>query len=176
MLESKSSALPLGDAPSCGQAGDHIEGVKAFQRGERAAILARRPSNSKTFARLRGEGGMAIRALPRDRPVTAVRHRRVAQPGRALRSGRRGRRFESSLSDQFLLKIQLLVFSRSVYGRFCKGSCKGHRIRRAFLPSITSRWTLAEFRAGLKTRNASAFPHEGRNANGRIQREARAGP
>ena len=28
-------------------------------------------------------------------------YRRVAQPGRALRSGRRGRRFESSLSDHF---------------------------------------------------------------------------
>src|SRR5665213_2070093 len=38
MLESKSSALPLGDAPSCGQAGDHIEGVRAFQRGESAGI------------------------------------------------------------------------------------------------------------------------------------------
>ena len=29
-------------------------------------------------------------------------YRRVAQPGRALRSGRRGRRFESSLSDHFV--------------------------------------------------------------------------
>ena len=30
----------------------------------------------------------------------ARRERGVAQPGRALRSGRRGRRFESSLPDQ----------------------------------------------------------------------------
>ena len=38
MLESKSSALPLGDAPSCGQGRDHIEGAKRFQRGEWAEI------------------------------------------------------------------------------------------------------------------------------------------
>ena len=30
------------------------------------------------------------------------RYRSVAQPGRALRSGRRGRRFESSHSDHYL--------------------------------------------------------------------------
>jgi hypothetical protein len=35
MLESKSSALPLGDAPSCGQAADHIEGALCFQRGQK---------------------------------------------------------------------------------------------------------------------------------------------
>src|SRR6185312_9242628 len=68
MLESKSSALPLGDAPSCGQAADHIEGVKGFQRGENAKRPPRRPGNSKAFGRLRGRGAMAIRALPRDRP------------------------------------------------------------------------------------------------------------
>ena len=36
------------------------------------------------------------------------RYRKVAQPGRALRSGRRGREFESHPSDQ--LKIPIWVF------------------------------------------------------------------
>jgi hypothetical protein len=50
---------------------------------------------------LRGRGGIVIRAPPEARGVPFALVRRVAQPGRALRSGRRGRRFESSLSDQF---------------------------------------------------------------------------
>jgi hypothetical protein len=37
--------------------------------------------------------------------------RRVAQPGRALRSGRRGRRFESSLSDHFFKDFALIYWT-----------------------------------------------------------------
>ena len=67
------------------------------------------PSRQGLRGRLRGVGRIAIRALPQPEPVrnrlVSAAYRRVAQPGRALRSGRRGRRFESSLSDQFFSMI-----------------------------------------------------------------------
>src|SRR5215469_4247688 len=52
------------------------------------------------FWSVAGEEGHGYKGPPARQAKSAVRHRRVAQPGRALRSGRRGRRFESSLSDQ----------------------------------------------------------------------------
>ena len=91
----------LATPQSCGPGRDHIEGGRAFQRGENAKIGGGMARNSAAFAWLRPPGGIAIRALPRDRPKARPTYRRVAQPGRALRSGRRGRRFESSHSDHF---------------------------------------------------------------------------
>ncbi len=60
MLESKSSALPLGDAPSCGQGGDHIEAQKGFQRGEWAEF--------PRFWLVAGPGGHRYKGAPVRRP------------------------------------------------------------------------------------------------------------
>ena len=98
----------LATPQSCGPGRDHIEGASAFQRGENAKIDQGMARNSAASAWLRPRGGIAIRALPRGRPKARPTYRRVAQPGRALRSGRRGRRFESSLSDQFSLASNTL--------------------------------------------------------------------
>ena len=61
---------------------------------------------------------MAIRALPARMSAPFGRAhpgiRRVAQPGRALRSGRRGRRFESSLSDHFLMPSRPVAYAPGV--------------------------------------------------------------
>src|SRR6185437_6653380 len=64
MLESKSSALPLGDAPSCGQGRDHIEGPKGFQRGEWAGILG--------FWLVAGLGGHRYKGAPATPPLWPV--------------------------------------------------------------------------------------------------------
>ena len=69
---------------------------------------------ARLYGRLRGQGGIVIRAPPEARGVPFALVRRVAQPGRALRSGRRGRRFESSLSDQISFnKINRLITNRA---------------------------------------------------------------
>ena len=111
MLESKSSALPLGDAPivsavpgrpMTGGESPGADPYKASRAGPQTIQNAAGPRLcAPLYRRLRGRGGMAIRAPPEARGVPFALVRRVAQPGRALRSGRRGRRFESSLSDQF---------------------------------------------------------------------------
>ena len=64
--------------------------------------------------RLRPIEPMAIsRVLTSGRRRQASPHgRSVAQPGRALRSGRRGRRFESSHSDHLLLQAKILLIVR----------------------------------------------------------------
>src|SRR5580698_9627148 len=49
MLESKSSALPLGDAPKLWSGRDHIEGVAGFQRDENAKIVPRTAGNTCAF-------------------------------------------------------------------------------------------------------------------------------
>src|SRR3989344_6616710 len=54
------------------------------------------------FARCTSRGPLCLRGGPRP---SAKIGRGVAQPGRALSSGGRGRRFESSLPDQFLLQL-----------------------------------------------------------------------
>ena len=64
---------------------------------------AQTPPNGRAgghFCPVAGAGGHRYKGASRGEgypPFALVR--RVAQPGRALRSGRRGRRFESSLSD-----------------------------------------------------------------------------
>src|SRR3954466_8391547 len=57
----------LATPQSCGQGGDHIEALPAFQRGENARSGLRTARKSAVFAWLRPRGGIAIRALPRDR-------------------------------------------------------------------------------------------------------------
>jgi hypothetical protein len=100
MLESKSSALPLGDAPA--GAGGGPPARTRIKPAAPARKPAKLPPCQGFGGRLRGRGGIVIRAPPEARGVPIALVRRVAQPGRALRSGRRGRRFESSLSDQLL--------------------------------------------------------------------------
>ena len=96
MPESKSGALPLGDAPTGSRRGGHRI-ARPLPRRKRG-----NPVSCQGFrGRLRGLGGIVIRAPPEAGPNPLIVDRRVAQPGRALRSGRRGRRFESSLSDHF---------------------------------------------------------------------------
>ena len=84
---------------------------------------APRPQTAQNRARackmtaLRGPTSIAIEALPRAGPsLAAAKYRSVAQPGRALSSGGRGRKFESSHSDQFLQpkKNQALITSGSI--------------------------------------------------------------
>jgi hypothetical protein len=132
MLESKSSALPLGDAPKLWSGRDHIEGVTGFQRGENAE---RHPSNARKCLRfwlVAAPKGHRYKGAPARQAVKAVRHnRRVAQPGRALRSGRRGRRFESSLSDH-------LFRQKGVPGLVHPGVRREYRGR--LRPLETSRW------------------------------------
>src|SRR5262245_43841858 len=61
-----------------------------------------------------GAGGDFVLSLPLACPVAITRAaqtlRRVAQPGRAPRSGRGGRRFKSSLSDQYGQSLSVLSF------------------------------------------------------------------
>ena len=59
----------LATPQSSGQGRDHIEGAPAFQRGENAKIAGGMARNLAPFAWLRPPGGIAIRALPRDRPL-----------------------------------------------------------------------------------------------------------
>src|SRR3546814_480594 len=126
-------------------------------------------------------------------PVGAQIGRGVAQPGRALSSGGRGRRFESSLPDQFL-----------AYCRFCTvSSCKlAHKPLNsnyaamvfplsiaASVPSALARtrppWTLATSYFGTRwffiRRLAEIFPcraaslqdrRRGSRTNGRAERPA----
>src|ERR1700744_1437005 len=64
MLESKSSALPLGDAPKLWSGRDHIEGVAGFQRGENAK---KRPANnpeSLCFWSVAAPGGHRYKGAP----------------------------------------------------------------------------------------------------------------
>ena len=91
MPEPKSGALPLGDAPA---------GALGINQPGRAA----NPPNGRwawDFCPVAGGGGHRYKGASRGGPSRRSWYRRVAQPGRALRSGRRGRRFESSLSDHF---------------------------------------------------------------------------
>jgi hypothetical protein len=108
MLESKSSALPLGDAPP---GSPRIK--PAGPRRKPPQPPAKCPARQGFWGRLRGWGGIVIRAPPEARGNPFALVRRVAQPGRALRSGRRGRRFESSLSDQFFNGLAPLLLLRS---------------------------------------------------------------
>ena len=80
MPESKSGALPLGDAPIADGPRTIVPRIGAFNGGFSAVgpVAGAGPYRYKTASR---------------------GNRRVAQPGRAPRSGRGGRRFESSLSD-----------------------------------------------------------------------------
>ncbi len=96
MLESKSSALPLGDAPSGAL---RIKPAAAPRKPVKGRARKDFPS---LFLAVAGAGGHGYKGASRgEGPSFRDWYRRVAQPGRALRSGRRGRRFESSLSDQF---------------------------------------------------------------------------
>src|SRR5581483_8985673 len=66
---------------------------------ERGANPAKWPEG-RHFCPVAGGGGHGYKGASRgEGPSFRTWLRRVAQPGRALRSGRRGRRFESSLSD-----------------------------------------------------------------------------
>ena len=90
----------LATPQSCGQGRDHIEGATAFQRGENAKNRSGNDRKSRGFCLVAGLKGHRYKGPPARRAVKGrSTYRRVAQPGRALRSGRRGRRFESSLSD-----------------------------------------------------------------------------
>jgi hypothetical protein len=139
MAESKSAALPLGDAPPAGDGAgapargtiEHGAGkgnpvsrpILVVRRAARSAIRDRRagrragadaaPSLGSPQGRriahkanggcrrlgLRDEGTVAIRRHP-------AGQRSVAQPGSALRSGRRGRRFKSYRSDHCPLRFR----------------------------------------------------------------------
>ena len=99
-------------------AGIKIQCLTTWRRPSRSGTPITRPRRGRNpvkiavptrlSGRLRGWGCIVIRSLPPPPPTSHVRakaeYRRVAQPGRALRSGRRGRRFESSLSDQSSLR------------------------------------------------------------------------
>jgi hypothetical protein len=118
MAESKSAALPLGDAPPAAgwtrpERADHSAGIfapqafgpvfrslaplSAAQRPPRASapaeILLAHPLQAPTRAAIRP----ALSRVWRSSPC-----RSVAQPGSAPRSGRGGRRFESSHSDHLI--------------------------------------------------------------------------
>src|ERR1700761_3743396 len=97
MLESKSSASPLGDAPSGGLRIKRADLARKHVKGR-----ARKDFPGR-FLAVAGAGGHGYKGASRgEGPSFRDWYRRVAQPGRALRSGRRGRRFESSLSDHIL--------------------------------------------------------------------------
>ena len=99
MLESKSSALPLGDAPSGGLR------IKRADLARKHVKRRARKDFPGRFLAVAGAGGHGYKGASRgEGPSFRDWYRRVAQPGRALRSGRRGRRFESSLSDHFLAR------------------------------------------------------------------------
>src|SRR5476649_1598863 len=101
MLESKSSALPLGDAPAgCGGSAPGADPYKASRAGPQTGQIAALP---RLWGPVAGAGVYRYNGASRGEGCSLALVRRVAQPGRALRSGRRGRRFESSLSDQFPL-------------------------------------------------------------------------
>ena len=112
MAESKSAALPLGDAPMAWD---------VTSKGQDCNPIARRGPSTEPLIFARRVRSLAV-ALPKNAgykhavcpyPVMAderqwfsrqwlsscVESRSVAQPGRALRSGRRGRRFKSCHSD-----------------------------------------------------------------------------
>ncbi len=111
--------------PATPRVADHTSPGPAFQRsalGQRTASSGNesRPTcpgwrrNSRGLFRadeslLRHRGAAVIRTSPLRSGIVRG-HRRVAQPGRALRSGRRGRRFESSLSDQTQSWRELLCY------------------------------------------------------------------
>src|ERR1700750_938383 len=61
--------------------------------------------NSGLLGPVAGLGGRRYKGASRGKGYPFALLRRVAQPGRALRSGRRGRRFESSLSDHSFLRL-----------------------------------------------------------------------
>jgi hypothetical protein len=96
MPESKSGALPLGDAPA---------GRLGIDQPGRGANPAKWPEG-RHFCPVAGGRGHRYKGASRgEGPSFRTWLRRVAQPGRALRSGRRGRRFESSLSDHLLQQL-----------------------------------------------------------------------
>ena len=65
-----------------------------------------RAAPTRACSPVAGAGGHRYKGASRGEGATLRDwYRRVAQPGRALRSGRRGRRFESSLSDHFFKQI-----------------------------------------------------------------------
>ena len=103
MLESKSSALPLGDAPTVRGGTPGADPYKASRPHPQTGFESRQnPPDSICCVPVAGAGGHGYKGASRREGVAPFALvRRVAQPGRALRSGRRGRRFESSLSDQF---------------------------------------------------------------------------
>ena len=82
------------------------------------------------FQALRGRYPVAIRA-PRSR------NRRVAQPGRAPRSGRGGRRFESSLSDQ---SFQWVTRDQDANSKVVCDSCLRKRNSRMRLSQESIGW------------------------------------
>ena len=96
MPESKSGALPLGDAPA---------GRPRINQPGRGANPTKWPEG-RHFCPVAGGGGHGYKGASRGEGHSfRIWLRRVAQPGRALRSGRRGRRFESSLSDHSFLPL-----------------------------------------------------------------------
>ena len=109
MLESKSSALPLGDAPKAVVRPGPYRGGQGLSTRRKCRNLLPNAWKFLLFCSVAGEGGHGYKGAPARQRLTAVRHRRVAQPGRALRSGRRGRRFRSSLSDQLFHQMLFLV-------------------------------------------------------------------
>jgi hypothetical protein len=104
MPESKSGALPLGDAPA---------GRPRINQPGRGANPAKWPEG-RDFCPVAGGGGHSYKGASRgEGPSFRTWLRRVAQPGRALRSGRRGRRFESSLSDHIFKHLRVEMFPTS---------------------------------------------------------------
>ena len=93
-------------------AGIKIQCLTTWRRPSRSGIPITRPCRARKPAKCRprkgfwavaGDGAHRYKGAPAaTAPIFSrakAEYRRVAQPGRALRSGRRGRRFESSLSD-----------------------------------------------------------------------------
>ena len=125
MTVPKTVVLPLHHSPAVRRSRRR----SASRRG--AVIYAKAPGDatpekerifigSRLFSRglftgLQGAVGMVISPLLDATTASGPRRekcRSVAQSGRALRSGRRGRRFESSHSDHFSLHRQMISPSR----------------------------------------------------------------
>jgi hypothetical protein len=101
-------SLALRPAPAMKAPENYLRPGKRFIKA-RALLVIRHFDSSKTAARRKKVAGAAIRSYnARHLPRSRWRDRSVAQPGSAPRSGRGGRRFESSHSDHYL-RINRLI-------------------------------------------------------------------
>ena len=113
----KTDALPLGDAPPRPRviqrnfaernADEPKKATKKRRIGRRPALHSKGQTGPATSALNSAREGLRkfiarLACAPLRQSIYQRLHRSVAQPGRALSSGGRGRRFESSLPDHFI--------------------------------------------------------------------------